>query len=138
MAEVIKGLGVVWSTDALAVSGTGVFATGKIQSIRYNFGGDVAEIKGDNGEVKAVVFSNDIENITIEVVPTGSSVANANSSFVLPARGADVAITDSADGEINSTTFMFIDGDKNRTVDGAATLTMNLRRYGGATLSTVS
>ena len=138
MAEVIKGTGVIWSTDGLSLSATGLYAAGKIQSVRYNLGGDVTEIKGDDAEVKAVIFSNSIENMTIEVVPTGSTIAAAVANFILPARGADVTITDTVDGEINSAVFMFVDGDKNRTVDGAGTLTMNIRRYGGATLSTVA
>jgi hypothetical protein len=137
-AEIVKGTGVVWSTAGLSMSATGLYAAGKIQSISYELNGDVVEVKDDNAAVAAVVLANDIENLTVEVVPTGSTIAAAVANFILPARGADVTITDTVDGEINSAVFMFIDGSKNRTVDGVGTLTMNIRRYGAATLSTIA
>lgn len=145
MAEVVKGLGVVWGTNLFSgaasngnigtVSGT---RYGVVQSVRYSIGSDVAEVKGDDAEVLAIILSNVIENITVEVVPTGATIATAVANNILPTIGDDVVITDTGDSELTSTTFMFLGGDKNRTVDGAATLTFNLRRYGLATKSTVA
>ena len=144
MAEVIKGLGVVWGANLFdpSITGTGTntgaYATGKVQSVKYDHGADKVEVKGDDGDVKAVVFTNVVEKITVDVVPTGSSVANAVSSNVLPAIGQDITIIDTGDSELNAAVYMYESGSKNRSVDGAATITMNLCRYGLATLSTVS
>lgn len=144
MAEVIKGLGVVWSTDLFKIDSTttagntGTFASGKVQSVSYEHGADKAEVKGDDGEVKSVIFSNVNERITVEVVPTGTTIALAVASNVLPAIGADVTIVDTGDSELNAAVFMYESGSKRRTVDGAAVLTMNLVRYGLATMSTAA
>ena len=137
-AEIVKGTGLVWSTSGLSISATGAYAAGKIQSVKYELNGETVEVNDEDGDVAAVVFFADVEKLTLEVVPTGATVSAAAGNFILPARGADVAITDTVDGEINSTTFMFMSGSKNRTVKGVATLTMECERKGRATLSTIT
>ena len=140
MAEVIKGLGVVWGANlfsAVAATPNTTYgtATGKVQSVSYEHNSEKVEVKGDDGEVQAVIFFNTTEKITVDVIPIGATIAAAVTNNVLPTIGSNVTITDTADSEFNAAVFIYDGGSKRRTVDGAAVLTMNLVRYNQATLA---
>lgn len=136
--SVQKGTGLVWGLAGVALSGTGVYATGIVQSVQYNLGGDEAETRGNDGNVRNIVFYAGKEDMTVEVIPSGATLAAAKACSILPARGADVTVADSDDtgsqivgsGTSDGTgTYIFVSGTVNKRVDGACTLTMVLRRY---------
>jgi len=136
--SVQKGTGIVWSLPNFALSGTGVYATGIVQSVSYGLGGDEAETKGSDGVVKSLNLYNRKEEITVEVVPSGATLAAAKACAILPDLGADITVADTDDTGsqiIGSSTgdgtgtYIFISGNVNKRVDGATTLTMVLRRY---------
>jgi hypothetical protein len=125
--SVQKGTALVWGVGGFSLDGTGVYATGIVQSVQYSLGGEEAETRGPDGKVENVVFYAKKEELTVEVIPSGSSIADAKGNAVLPARGADVTVATDVGGF--GETFIFVTGSINQRVDGACSLTMNLRRY---------
>ena len=139
MAEIQLGTGVVWGTDGVSMTGTGVHATGKVRSVAYSLDGEWQEIRGQDGKVITVVIPDAVETIEVEVIPTGATKAAAIACYILPARGAQVTFTDTGDAELSSgLVFAFMAGKKNKTNTGEGTLSMTLKRYDAATLAVVS
>lgn len=144
MASVQKGVGVVWS---LVTGGTGAgMGTFVNQSTDYDLSpGSEVEIKGLDGATKCLILADPKEALTLEVVPSGATLAAAKAANILPALGADITITDADDTEIAGSgtgagtgTYIFMGGRKNKTTDGVSRLTFNLRRYSDTHLATVS
>lgn len=135
MASVQKGItgfGVVWSLGT-TITATGI-GTNQLQSVDYGLESDVKELKGADAATKCIIFSDTKENMTIEVIPSGATIALAKAANVIPAIGADVTIVDADDAEIAgspgaTTRWHFLSGTKRKTVDGEVRLTFVLRRY---------
>lgn len=136
--SVQKGVGVIWGLGGFSVSGTGVYATGQVQSVRYTLGGQETEIKGADGVTLSLVLFGHMDSITVEVIPSGATLAAAKACGILPARGADITVADTDDtgSQIvgsstgNGTgTYIFTGGTVNKGVADACTITMELRRY---------
>lgn len=124
--------GVVWAL-VTGVSATGL-GTCQVQSADFGVESDLKEIKGADGDTKCIIFSDSKESLTIEVVPSGATIAAAKTASILPVPGADVAITDADDSEVvgsagASNRWHFISGSKRKTIEGEVRLTMTLRRY---------
>lgn len=143
MASVQKGVGVVWSlATGASATGMGTFIT---QSVDFGISATETEIKGLDGATKSLILSDPREDVTIEVVPSSTTLALAKAANILPDPGADVIVTDTDDAEIagsgtgNGTgTYIFLAGRKNKTTDGVTRLTFTLRRYQDTHLSTVA
>jgi len=118
---------VFWSLST-TVSGDGV-GTGIVQSIDFNEESDEKIIKGSDGATKSIIFSDQRQTCTVEIIPSGATESLARAASVLPAVGASVTITDAQDSEIASSNWIFISGSKRRGVDTECTLTFNLRKY---------
>ena len=116
-----------WSLNA-TVSGTGV-GTGIVQSVDFGEESDEKIIKGSDGATRALIFSDQRQTCTVEIVPSGATQLLARAAAVLPNVGESVTITDTEDTEVASTTWIFISGTKRRSVDGECTISMSLRRY---------
>lgn len=136
--SVQKGTGIVWGLAGASLSGTGVYATGIIQSLRYTLGGKEVEITGTDGQPVNLTLYAHIQNITVEVVPSGATLTAAKACAILPVRGADITVADTDDtgseyvgsSTGNGTgTYIFMGGGINKAGDAACTLTMELRRY---------
>lgn len=133
MASVQKGtVGVAWSlvTGATA-TGMGTFT---VQGADYSIESELKEIKGADGAVKTIIHSNARETLTLDVIPSGATIALAKAANVMPAIGADVAVTDADDTELvgaagTSNRWHFVSGQKRKTIDGEVRLTFNLVRY---------
>lgn len=139
MASVQKGasgFGVVWSLGT-SVSGTGVAATSSVQSVDFAEEADTKDIKGADGATKCKVFSDQRQTLTIEVVPTGATIAAAKLCNIVPALGADITITDADDAEVAASTWICTGASKRKTIDGEVRITMNLVKHGD-TLSTIA
>lgn len=129
MAAVIKGTGVCWSVGSIAftagiISGTNGNFT---QSTRVQRTSEKTNIKDNGGTVKTQVFHGLMKALSISVVPTGSSIANANASAdaYLPAPGTTISITDDS-GTIIDDNYNVISATENRTVDGVRTIDLEL------------
>jgi hypothetical protein len=143
MAAIQKGSsgnGVIWSMG-IGISGTGVLATFKQSNADYTESSKEKEIPGADGETTTLVLYDTKMDLTVDVVPSGATVAAAKSCNILPAIGADVTITDSQEtGSPSEVAAQYIcmGGTKRYQIDGEEHITMNLRRYGVGTLSTIA
>lgn len=139
MAEIQLGTGVVWGTDGVSMSGTGVYATGKVMSVGYTLDGEWQEIRGQDGKVLTVVIPDSVESIDVEIIPTGATKAAAIACNILPARGAAITFTDTGDAENSSgRVYHFKSGSKSKSNTDKGTLKFALVRYDDATLATIS
>jgi hypothetical protein len=107
MAEIQKGLGIVWGVDGITLTAGIVSATtaAKFQSFNFDRSADTAEIKNGDGEVAGKVFYNAKRTLSITVIPSAATLAGAPTSADgwLPAPGTKITVAD-ADGTV-------IDGD---------------------------
>ena len=143
MAEIQLGTGVVWGTDGIsfstAESPSQLFATGKVMSVAFTHGGEWQEIRGQDGRVMTVVIPDTVIDIEVEIVPTGTTKALAQASFVLPNRGDRVTFTNSQDAEATGgIACNYMDGSKNLSNTGQASMKFKLRQYDGAVKAPVA
>lgn len=129
MAAVIKGTAVKWSVGAIAftagiISGTNANFT---QSARITRTSEKANIKDNGGTVKTQVFHGFMKTLSLSVVPSGSTIiaANSSSDAYLPSPGTLITITDDS-GTIIDDNYNVISCTENRTVDGVATIDLEL------------
>ena len=144
MAETIKGAGVFWGIGtSFVAAGTGIGTTGGTnnpQSVKFSVEAE-KRIKVDNsqGETIAEAFANQMQKMTIDVIPTGTTIAIAKAQSILPEPGAVVTITDTDDPEaaaLNSGKYIFISGTKNRSNGDVVKMTFELEQYVARDLST--
>jgi hypothetical protein len=128
-----RGAAVVWAIDT-TMTGTGI-GTHIGQSLDYKFGSEQKKIRGTDGVTVTRIFHDNMESITYEIVPTGSTRALAQAANVLPAIGADVTLLSANDTEATGSgtgdgtgAFIFLGGSKKHTVDGECRLTFELER----------
>lgn len=139
MAEVQRGtLAVRWGLS-LTATGTGI-GTFTTQSAGFTADSEVAMLKSPIGATKTEIYFDSKETLTLEVVPTGTTLALAKAANVLPAPGAIVTVVDSegsGDLEIAAGTngngvgseYIFVSGSKQASNTDMVKLTFNLRRY---------
>lgn len=135
MAEIIRGTKAVrWglSTSATA-TGMGTFTA---QSTEFQVDSEVAQLKDNRGATVAEIYYDPKHTLTMEVVPTDSTITNAKAANILPDPGAIVTVTDADDTEIaggsagNEVKYIFVSGRKQSSNTDFVKLTFNLRRYG--------
>lgn len=142
MSAVIKGLGVVWSVGDIQYTGGIVSGNpntaAAVQSLRVARTSEKTIIKDNGGVAKAAVFHGFMQTLSLTVVPTGSSIANAKTSAsahmidavaggTTSIVGRTVTIVD-ADGTVVDGTYNCISATQNRTVDGVATVDLELEK----------
>jgi hypothetical protein len=131
MAETIRGTkAVVWalSTSATA-TGMGTFTA---QSAGFSTDSDKVELRDNRGEVITEIYYNAKEMLTMEVVPTGTTIALAKAANILPAPGAIVTVTDADDTEVaggSGAEYLFVSGSKAKSNTDMVKLTFNMIRY---------
>lgn len=134
MAETINGIvGVVWGIGVTGLTGSGI-STFVPQSLQFSAEADEAEIRNGKGQVVTDIFYNQRHTITIEVIPTGATIAAARTSNVLPAPGAIITVVESSaeDAELtgtNSAKYIFVRGSKSKSNTGATSISMELKQY---------
>ena len=131
MSAVIKGVGVVWSVGAITFTAGIVSASnaGYTQSARFSRTSEKTEIKDNGGIIKAQVFHGFKKTLSMTIVPQGSSVANARSSMdahcLTP--GTTITVVDDS-GTLIDASYNLISATQNRTVDGVATIDLELEQ----------
>ena len=82
MSATIKGTGVVWSVGGVTFTAGIVSSSNPSmpQSLTFTRGSEKSEIKDNGGTIKTQVFHGFKKTLSITVVPSGSSVANARAS----------------------------------------------------------
>lgn len=117
---------VYWS--AVTACSTGL-ASGMIQSVDFAEEADEKEIKDVGGDVKSIVFSNARQTCTLEIIPSGTTLALAKAANVLPSIGDTIYVVDSDDAEVQSQTWICTGASKRKSVENESVLTVNLRKY---------
>lgn len=98
MAEVIKGLGIRWGAQGITMTAGIVSSSNgqKVQSIDFERTSDKGEIKNDLGEVVGQVFYNGKRVLRLTVIPSGATIAAAQTSVDahLIAPGTKITVAD--------------------------------------------
>jgi len=134
MAEAILGTkSVVWGL-ATVPSATGMGTAIVVQSADFKVESESAEFKNAVGQTVAKIYYNQKETMTIEVVPSSTSVAFAQAGSILPLPGTVVTVTDASDTEVAGSTgannaWIFVSGSKKKSNTGFNMLTFELERW---------
>jgi len=122
----IKGVGVVWGiSGGLYAQATGAPLT---QSQDWKIESEQKEFKDSVGNTKGLSFFNENYELTMDVVPSGSTLTLAKAENILPTTGSKVTITDADDSEIAGD-YLFISGNKKKAIDQEVILTFVLKRW---------
>lgn len=129
MSATLKGAGVVWSIGGVTFTAGIVSATNPAypQSAQFNRNSEKAEVKDDGGTFRAQIFHGFKKMLSMTVIPNGTSIANARSSmdaYNLPP-GTTITVADAA-GTLIDGNYNLISSRQGRTVDGPATLDLEL------------
>lgn len=133
MAAVIKGRAIVWSVGAITFSAGITMTNGEslTQSVAVTRTSEKAEVKDNGGVIRAQVFSGFKKTLSLTAVPAaasgGNTITNARTTAdnMMPAAGTLVTIVDDS-GTIIDASYNVISARQNRTVDGVATIDMEL------------
>lgn len=134
MAETLKGLGVRWGVNGITYSGFAAGATGKTQSITLNRTSEKAEIKNESGECVGQIFYNEKKTLSLSVVPSAATIADARTaadSFV-PAPGTTITVTDGQGATIDGThsgAYNLTSATLRLTNEGATIIDMEMEQY---------
>lgn len=99
-----KGFGVIWALDGVSFTGLTGTPTFESQSLDLSTEADEKLIRDSDGSVKSCVYYNHTRTADIEVIPTGLTLAAANTSadnLILPA-GTVVTLVDTQSTETDT------------------------------------
>jgi hypothetical protein len=132
MAADIKGTAVVWGMGGITFT-AGITAASMPQSLSYQRGSELAEIKDTHGAIKTMVFHGGMKTVSISVVPSGANIAaavTAKESYI-PLPGTKVTIADASqdnppgENQIEQN-WIVVSATEGRTVDGVVTIDLEL------------
>jgi hypothetical protein len=130
----IKGRAVVWSVGAITYTAGIVIGTGDAftQSLAVTRTSEKAEVKDNQGVIRAQIFSAFKKMLTITVVPAGGTggantiaIARASADLCLLQAGTLIEVADDSGTTIDAK-YNLISARENRTIDGAATIDLEL------------
>lgn len=139
MAESQRGVGVVWgiTTTGATYSGSGTL---RFQSQSFARSADVEETRDELGEVINATVYNQQQEVQITVKPSGSTMAAAKTSNVVPAPGEEIKIIDT-DTTIGASSpgksYMVVSATMQKANTAAATIEITAKRWGGISSYTV-
>lgn len=140
MAETQRGVGVVWGISTTDVNYTGS-GTLRIQSETFNRTADSDETRDEYGEVINVTTYNQQQELQLSVVPSGSTMAAAKTSNIVPTPGEKISIVDADDTTIGAASsgkdYMVVSASMNKTNTGKTTIEMTIKRWAGISSYTV-
>lgn len=140
MAETQRGVGVVWgiSTSGVTYSGSGTL---RHQSQQFSRSADSDETRDELGEVINVTTYNQQQELQLTVVPSGSTMAAAKSSNIVPVPGEKILIIDSVDTEVGAASpgkeYMVVSASKSKSNTGKTTIEITAKRWTGISSYTV-
>src|SRR5688500_18707126 len=93
MAESQTGVvGEVWGLGTTSATGTGI-GTIQLQGLTFARESERATIKGPTGQDKVNIWFNHKNRLTLEVVPSGTTIALAKAANICPLPGTVVTVT---------------------------------------------
>jgi hypothetical protein len=94
-----KGIGVVWGVGNLTCTGVIDSTHGRLQNFDFERSSDRIVIKDENGEMAGQIFNDLRKKLTVTIIPSGSTIANAatNASALQPVPGTTFAILNSTE-----------------------------------------
>lgn len=140
MSEAIVGVkSVVWGL-ACSPAANGMGTALVVQSGDFSVESDKAEFRNAIGQCVAEIYYNQKQTLTLEVVPSADTIANARNSNLLPLPGSIVTVTDTGgvtqatanDYELvstNSGKYIFDKGTKKKSNTGLTMLTFEMHQY---------
>lgn len=81
------------SGGALGIASLSGYVSPNLKTLRLGHNNTADEIKGQDGEISALIFSGDYIECTFDFIPQGTTVANAKKAAGVPASGAGVTVT---------------------------------------------
>ncbi len=139
MAEVQVGtLAVAWGLVTGATgSGMGTFTP---QSADFTVNSKSVETPNGVGQTINKTFYDFKQELSMEVIPTGTTLALAKAANILPVPGSIITVTDAGDTELtatNSAKYIFVEGSKKKSATGAVTLSFKLEQWVDADVAVV-
>lgn len=128
----IKGRAVIWSVGAITFSAGITFSSG--ESLTQNVGvtrtSEKAEVKDNGGTLRSQIFSGFKKTLSLSVIPASTAAgtiaqARAAGDVLMPQAGTLVTVVDDS-GTIVDASYNVISAKQNRTVDGVATVDLEL------------
>lgn len=146
MSETLKGKGIVWGiggtlTMAKLPSGTIIDSSDMAQSEDFAWQSEKEEIRSGTGEPGAIAYYNPTKTVTVTVIPSAASIADAKTSMdeMLLLAGTGAAITDPASSIVGAPANYIVEQTRlRRTNTGAALIEMDLIKYGTDLSTTIS
>lgn len=130
-----KGLGVFWGVNGVGFSSPS--ATGQFQSVNLTTTADEKLIRDGDGDMVSAVHYNNTRTLDIEVIPTGATLAlaqTASDNFLI-ASGTTVTVTDTesletdaGDGAGAAGVYLLREATMNRSNESEARINMSLFR----------
>lgn len=130
------------SGGALGCASLSGYISPNLQSLRLTHSADVDRVKGQAGKTTGVIAEDDVIECTFEVIPEGTTIANAKKAAGVPAAGATFTITglpiiafggftDALNTDAGNTQPWVYEGgaNLNGAANGKWTLTITLKRY---------
>jgi hypothetical protein len=131
MAETNLGVGVVWALS----TGDRAVGTGIQKNTGQTVGreSDSVEHRGTSGDVVGKTYFNQREPLELTVYPSGATIAAAESANILPTPGTVVAIIDTIDTDVGSSSpgrnYVVESSSKVKGLEDKCVMTISLVRY---------
>jgi len=136
MSAVIKGLGVMWSVQDVTFTAGIVSGSNDqlFQSLRFSRSADKTNLKTFEGTVVGQVFSGFKRSLSLTVIPVSAvsqagAITSANAHQLKP--GTTIKVVDASSDSIGGASgveYNLISSRQSRTVDGVATIEMELQQ----------
>lgn len=81
------------SGGAVGIASLSGYVSPNLKTLKLGHNNTADEIKGQDGEISALIFSGDSVECTFDFIPQGTSIANAKKAAGIPASGAAVTVT---------------------------------------------
>ena len=136
MAEIQRGAGVVWGITSTGFN-TGTAYTSSQwlpQSEEAGREADSEETRDGAGEVINRTTFNQRQTLSLTIIPSGTTIANAKTASVLPTPGSELKVIDT-DANVGAgspgTSYEVQSSQLSKTNTGKATITVVLGRWAG-------
>jgi hypothetical protein len=122
---------VVWGNN-IGVAYTDMTSSENLpQTSTFGRDGDEAEIRDAEGEVQTHITYNKTETLEIEVIPIGTTLANAKANNVCPTKGELITVTDtgSAHTDLASAYWICLNATQTASNTSEVRISISMKKY---------